>query len=216
VQPKTPARKTNNSGTSSKVAKPGSTTPGRKSKKREGQDQVLHIDDMLRPLAERDTPPDEDEINELAKTMARHLLTCEPCQGTLSAIIARLTEQAAEGSDERARGAQLLQRFQAVLVKARVRAQLGPYAATLYLQGEDAARKEYPEVAAHLEECEACRREVARRVDDMNADVATALQETRVTKEQPTAAHEVQRPTGFKSTKRDAVKGRNETQDQEP
>lgn len=153
-----------------------SVTSGRASSHKRGRsEETLHIDDLLRPLAEKATPPGEEEINTLAKTMAEHLLTCEPCQATLSAIIMRLTEQAEEGSLERARGAQLLQRFNAVLVKARVRKQLGPYAATLYVHGEAAARAEYPEVADHLEQCEACRQEVADRRAKFETQMAEAL-----------------------------------------
>jgi hypothetical protein len=133
---------------------------------------------MLRPLAERATPPDEAEINDIAKSMARHLLTCEPCQATLAAIISRLTDQAADGSAERVRGTRLLERFNAVLVKARVRKQLGAYTATVYLRGEDAACTQFPEVVTHLQECEACRREVDKRLSNMQADVAAALAAT--------------------------------------
>ena len=134
-----------------------------------------HIDDLLRPLAERPTPPDEEELNALATTMADHLLTCEPCQQMLSAIIGRLTIQTEEGSAERARGIDLLHRFNAVLLKARVRKQLDPYAAVLCLQGPDAAREQFPEVALHLEDCEACRAQVEARVRKHSASINAPL-----------------------------------------
>jgi hypothetical protein len=124
---------------------------------------VQHIDDLLRPLSGRSTPPQEDELNALAKQMADHLLTCESCQKTLAAIIERLTIQAVEGSPERVRGVELLERFNAVLTKVRVRKDIEPYAAILYQYGEARARHQFPDLAAHLDECETCRVEVEAR-----------------------------------------------------
>ena len=136
---------------------------------------VQHIDDLLRPLADRPVPPPEDELNALAKQMADHLLTCVPCQETLSAIIGRLTIQTAEGSAARARGLELLERFNAVLVKARVRKQFDPYAAMLYLQGEAVARERFPDVAAHLDDCETCHAEVEARKRRFAAQMKEAV-----------------------------------------
>lgn len=115
-------------------------------------EQPPHILLVLIGLVRGEAHPNSYEL----ELLSRHLIECLPCQDALRTLLAiELDQDRQIGITEEPIG-KLIARLSRIIEKAQIRQDIPAYIEAIELWGDEEAKRRYPRLVEHLQDCKSC------------------------------------------------------------